>query len=60
MINKEEIDTVEKTYSFITKEFVNGMTLSFKAENITDEIVEVIPFYNSEGREIYLTLDYKW
>jgi hypothetical protein len=23
MINKEEIDTVEKTYSFITKEFVN-------------------------------------
>ena len=23
MINKEEINTVEKTYSFITKEFVN-------------------------------------
>ncbi len=57
---QEYLEDLNKLDLYITKEFVNGMTLSFKAENITDEIVEVIPFYNSEGREIYLTLDYKW
>ena len=54
------MEDLNKLNLYVTKEFVNGMTLSLKAENITDEVVEVIPFYNSEGREIYLTLGYKW
>ena len=61
-----EIEVVDKrlkwdfSFNHVTKEFVNGLTLSFKAENITNEVVEVVPFYNTEGREIYLTLGYKW
>ena len=57
---QEYLEDLNKLNLYVTKEFVNGMTISLKAENITDEIVEVIPFYNSEGREIYLTLGYKW
>ena len=57
---QEYLEDLNKLNLYVTKEFVNGMTLSLKAENITDEVVEVVPFYNSEGREIYLTLGYKW
>jgi outer membrane receptor protein involved in Fe transport len=57
---QEYLEDLNKLNLYITKEFTNGLTVSFKAENITDEVVEVIPFYNSEGREIYLTLGYKW
>jgi hypothetical protein len=57
---QEYLEDLNKLNLYVTKEFVNGITVSFKAENITDEIVEVVPFYNTEGREIYLTLDYKW
>ena len=58
--NEEYLEDLNKINLYVTKEFVNGLTLSFKAENITNEVVEVVPFYNTEGREIYLTLGYKW
>ena len=57
---QEYLEDLNKLNLYVTKEFVNGLTLSLKAENITDEVVEVIPFYNTEGREIYLTLQYNW
>jgi len=57
---QEYLEDLNKLNLYVTKEFVNGITVSLKAENITDEIVEVVPFYNTEGREVYLTLDYKW
>ena len=57
---QEYLEDLNKINLYVTKEFTNGLTLSFKVENITDEIVEVVPFYNTQGREIYLTLHYKW
>ena len=57
---QEYLEDLNKLNLYVTKEFTNGLTVSFKAENITDEVVEVIPFYNTEGREIYLTLQYNW
>ena len=51
---------LNKLNLYVTKEFVNGFTLSLRGENLTDEVVEVVPFYNTEGREIYLTLGYTW
>ena len=45
---------------YITKEWSNGIILSFKGENLTNEVVEVVPFYDSIGRQYHLTLDYKW
>jgi len=54
------LDDLHKVNFYITKKLNNGITLGFKAENITNEQVEVLPFYPVEGREMYLTLDYKW
>ena len=51
---------MEKLDFYITKEFSNGVTLAFKVENLTDEVVEVTPYYDTRGRELNLTLGYKW
>ena len=55
-----KLDDLKKLNFYATKDFSNGFVLSFKAENITDEDVEVVPFYGVEGTEYYLTLNYKW
>jgi len=57
---EEYLEDLKKLNLYITKGFTNGLTLSLKIENLTDEVVEVIPFYNNKGKEIYLTLGYKW
>ena len=57
---KEYLEDLYKLDFFITKEWTNGIILSFKGENLTDEIVEVVPGYDSIGRQYHLTLDYKW
>ena len=57
---QEYLEDLNKLNLYVTKEFVNGFTLSLRGENLTDEVVEVVPFYNTEGREIYLTLGYTW
>ena len=54
------LEDLHKLDFFITKEFTNGMILSFKGENLTNEIVEIVPGYDSFGRQYHLTLDYKW
>ena len=57
---QEYLEDLNKLNLYVTREFTNGFTISFKAENITDEVVEVVPFYNTQGTEYYLTLGYKW
>ncbi len=57
---EEYLEDLKKLNLYITKGFTNGLTLSLKIENLTDEVVEVVPFYNNKGKEVYLTLGYKW
>jgi len=57
---QEYLEDLNKLNLYVTKQFTNGLTISFKAENITDEVVEVVPFYNTQGTEYYLTLGYTW
>jgi outer membrane cobalamin receptor len=57
---QEYLDDLKKLSLFITKSFTNGMNLNFAVENITDEEVEVLPYYDNQGRQINLTLQYKW
>jgi len=57
---EEYLEDLKKLNLYITKGFTNGLTLSLKIENLTDEVVEVIPFYNNKGKEVYLTLGYTW
>ena len=40
--NEEYLEDPNKLNLYVTKEFTNGLTL--KAENITDEVVEVVSF----------------
>jgi len=56
----DSLDDLEKLNFYVTKTFSNDFVLSFKAENILDKEAEVLPFYNNEGKEYYLTLQYKW
>ena len=53
------LEDLQKLDFYITKKW-DKFTLSFKVENVTNEVVEVVPFYENEGREFYLTFDYNW
>ena len=57
---QEYLDDLKKLNFYITKRYSNGLSVNFKLENITDEEAEVLPYYNNEGREIYLTIQYNW
>ena len=57
---QEYLDDLKKLNFYVTKRFSNGLNLSFKAENITNEEAEILPSYSNEGREFYLTLNYNW
>ena len=57
---EQYLEDLHKLDFYITKEWSNGVVLSFKGENLTNEVVEVIPFYDAIGRQYHLTLDYKW
>ena len=57
---EEFLEDLEKLDFQVTKKFTSGVTLAFKIENITDEVVEITPYYDSRGREVYLTLNYNW
>ena len=50
----------KKLNFYVTKRYSNGFSVNFKLENITDEEAEVLPYYDNEGREIYLTIQYTW
>ena len=57
---QEFLEDLTKLSVYITKRFTNGMNLNFAIDNITDEEVEVLPYYNNQGRQINLTLQYNW
>jgi len=57
---QEYLDDLKKLNFYITKRYSNGLSVNFKLENVTDEEAEVLPYYNNEGREIYLTIQYNW
>ena len=57
---QEYLEDLHKLDLTIVKEFTNGVTLALKGTNLTDEVVEVTPYYNNQGREINLALNYKW
>jgi outer membrane cobalamin receptor len=59
-VEDEYLEDLERLDINITKRFANGVTLSLNVENLTDEVVEVVPFYNSTQRETTLVIDYKW
>lgn len=55
----DSLDDLQKVNFYITKN-IDKFIISFKIENILDEQAEILPFYDNEGREVYLTLNYKW
>ena len=59
-VGQEFLDDLKKLSLHITKRFSNGMNLNFSVENITDEEVEILPYYDNQGRQINLTLQYNW
>ena len=59
-IDGEFLEDLEKVNFYMSKVLDNGMTVALRIENLTDQVVEVVPYYNNNGREVYLTIDYKW
>lgn len=57
---EEFLEDLTKLSFYLTKRYSNGFSVNFTIDNITDEEAEVLPYYDSEGREIYLTLQYNW
>ena len=57
---QEYLDDLKKLNIYVGKQFASGINLNFTIDNVTDEEVEVIPFYSSTGREYRLTIGYKW
>lgn len=57
---QEYLEDLHKLDLTIVKEFTNGVTLALKGTNLTDEVVEVTPYYNNQGRQFNLALNYKW
>ena len=57
---QEYLDDLKKLNIYIGKQFASGLNLNFTIDNVTDEEVEVLPFYNSQGREYRLALTYTW
>ena len=57
---QEFLEDLTKLSVYITKRFTNGMNLNFAIDNITDEEVEILPYYDNQGRQINLTLQYNW
>ena len=60
VIEDEFLEDLEKLNIYATTTFDNGLTFSIKVENLTNNVVEVVPFYNSNEREVSVILDYKW
>jgi len=55
----DELEDLEKLNFYLTKRWPN-YTLSLKVENVLNQEVEILPFYNNKGREYYLTFQYVW
>ena len=57
---QDKLDDLNKLDLYVTREWPNGVTVAFRGENLTDEDTEVVPFYGVQGREFFLTINYKW
>ena len=53
------LEDLEKLNFYITGQW-NKIQVSFKLENVLNEQVEILPGYDNEGREMYLTIQYNW
>jgi outer membrane cobalamin receptor len=60
IIGSEFLEDLKKMNLYYTRYINEKVTLSLKVENAFDDVVEVVPFYNNQGREFYLTLGYNW
>lgn len=57
---QEFLDDLKKLNVYVGKQFASGVNLNFTIENVTDQEVEVLPGYSSQGREYRLALTYTW
>ena len=57
---QDKLNDLNKLDLYVTREWPNGVTVAFRGENLTDEDTEVVPFYGVQGREFFLTINYKW
>ena len=57
---QEFLDDLKKLNVYVGKQFASGVNLNFTIENATDQEVEVLPGYSSQGREYRLALTYTW
>lgn len=55
----ETLEDLEKLNFYLTGQW-EKLQVSFKIENVLNQEVEILPGYNNEGREFYLTLQYNW
>jgi outer membrane cobalamin receptor len=57
---QEYLDDLKKLNVYIGKRFTSGVNVNFTIDNVTDEEVEVLPSYGSQGREYQITVQYNW
>ena len=55
-----ELEDLQNLSFRYIKTFANEMELALNIDNVLDEQVEVLPGYDSRGRQIMLTLQRKW
>ena len=55
-----ELEDLQNLSFRYIKTFANEMELALNIDNVLDEQVEVLPGYDSRGRQIRLTLQRKW
>jgi outer membrane cobalamin receptor len=60
IIDSEFLEDLKKMNLYYTRYINEKVTLSLKVENAFGDVVEVVPFYDNQGREFYLTLGYNW
>ena len=53
------LEDLEKLNFYLTGQW-SKLQVSFKIENVLNEEVEILPGYDNEGREFYLTIQYNW
>ncbi len=57
---QEYLDDLKKLNIYVGKQVASGVNLNFTIDNVTDQEVEVLPGYDSQGREYQLTVQYNW
>ena len=56
----DELEDLQNLSFRYIKTFANEMELALSIDNMFDDQVEVLPGYDSRGRQIMLTLQRKW